>query len=177
MFRIVRSFAALALVALPFAACSSDAGDTPDGPYLEGHACGGIAGYDCPPASSCQGSCNEPDCGGACYLTDLCDASGATCPNGYVCDLGLSPAYCVPELACTTAADCASGAYCARVHLASGICTTVDPAPGDACTAAAGCPWPLRCDDGTCELFCSEYFDLCPEGWSCSGTRCAPPVG
>lgn len=138
-------------------------------PELPGFFAGGIAGFECPPASEPQGSCNEPDCGVACVANTTCAPSQAECPLGYFCSEASDPAYCLPETICDSSAAC-GGDYCAKGGIAQGICVPVDPTPFT-CDANGTCPWPFWCTNGQCELFCAQ--DECPTGTACVDYRCA----
>jgi hypothetical protein len=108
--------------------------------------CGGIAGFPCPPGSTCVDDPNDDcdptrggaDCGGICVREEkplTCGGfSGKTCPDGYACVDDASDD-CDPA---------GGGADC------PGIC---QPAPGKGCSSDADCPQigaPCRlCADGT----------------------------
>jgi len=90
------------------------------GPRLEDFQCGGVAGYLCPPASTC-GGCREPDCIAGCYASTRCDPAAPACPGGYTCD-GASQ-YCIPAKVCDTNHNCPTGQSCATHLTSKGICT------------------------------------------------------
>jgi hypothetical protein len=129
--------------------------------------CGGIAGFPCPPGSTCvddpKDDCDPTqggaDCGGICVREEKplsCGGfSGKTCPDGYTCVDDASDD-CDPTHG---GADC------------PGIC---QPAPGKACSSDADCPQigaPCQlCADGTAACprslcingQCGAEFETCP---------------
>jgi hypothetical protein len=90
------------------------------GPKLETFNCGGVAGYRCPPASTC-GGCSEPDCIAGCYASTRCDPVAPKCPGGYACDTASK--YCMPAKVCDTKGDCPTGQSCKKYVTWKGICT------------------------------------------------------
>ena len=141
--------------------------------------CGGIAGFACPPGSTCiddpTDSCDPQqggaDCGGICVRDDeppKCGGfSGSLCPTGYDC-LDDPRDDCDPN---TGGADC------------PGICR---PAPSPQCKSDADCPVigaPCRmCPDGTAACprsFCADGmcradFPTCGTAVSCGSEGCKP---
>lgn len=138
------------------------------GPELEGFHSGGFQGAACPPASTTNESCSDPDCGVACRANTVCDPGAPECPAGYDCDDSIETPYCLPGATCDVAADCAEGEYCSRAGLSQGICVPVD-GEAPACENNE-CPWPFLCRKGACELWCFEAE--CPTGMACVETRC-----
>jgi len=100
------------------------------GPKLgETFQCGGVAGYQCPPGSTC-GGCSGPDCIAPCYATTRCDPAAPKCPGGWVCD-GANR-YCLPGKVCDATRDCAAGESCVKHVTWKGICTP-GPCPDHGC--------------------------------------------
>jgi hypothetical protein len=161
-----RLFALSLLVTSLFVACSGQ------GPELAGFFSGGLIGLECPPGSSPDGTCGNPDCTVACVATTPCTAQTA-CPLGSTCDASPGDPYCLPTLCNDASPECASGAYCARQGLSKGICVVVDPTPTP-CPAGTleglPCDWPFVCNGGSCKLPCDS--SACPTGTACVEGSC-----
>lgn len=157
-----------------FVVSAAGAGCSPSGPVLEGFSAGGLAGYECPPASVGAGNCGGEDCGVPCVANTICDPAQAACPAGYECDASGDTAYCMPAKICESSAGC-GGDYCATGY-SKGICVPVDLTKiGTACDADNPCDWAFLCTNTGCQLFCNA--DQCPTGSTCVENRCSPMPG
>jgi hypothetical protein len=147
------------------AACGSS------GKTLTGFSCGGFAGTHCPPASSCDGTCGNPDCGVPCVANVRCQGASTNCPIAYTCDSASQ--FCVPKKTCVNTAQCAATEWCAAFAwgLSNGICVPVDalvqPPP-------ASCAWPFTSRSGACGVPCDSIAasdggttTVCPPSLTC----------
>ena len=179
-------------LALGLAACSDD----------EGTDAGVDAGVDAgmPDTGLPPDSGVEPDAGPMPCLYDQGGEANRGCEPGFVCNLAMDPAQCVPGNACTTDADCdrcsslqnpedcghglALTAFCDANH--GNVCTR-SRAPCEPCDTDRDCGRsdPVlggaanTCVDyGDGDKFCGRPCNLgCPAGFECSNDACVRTAG